>query len=200
MTQPRKLKSTGLPCKGHEREEARFGPAPLLFSGTIEVPRALPYRPELLLRHELETLGLLVSRHPLELYRPWLSRVRTVPASRLPEHVGRKVTTVGWFVTAKTVLTRRDEPMEFVSFEDTTGLYETTFFPRAYDRFSRMLGYRRPYLLRGLVEEDFGAVSLTVEEVVPVSSIGKAGSPKLLTRAGQGRPGGPPLPTETKKA
>jgi error-prone DNA polymerase len=79
--------------------------------------------------------------------------------------VGRKVTTVGWFVTGKTVLTRRDEPMEFVSFEDTTALYETTFFPQAYRRFSRLLGYHQPYLLRGRVEEDFSAVSLTVEEV-----------------------------------
>ncbi|MGW8323731.1 MAG: hypothetical protein ACWGSD_19480 [Thermodesulfobacteriota bacterium] len=129
----------------------------------------MPYRPELLLRHELETLGLLVSRHPLEIYGPWLARARTVPAAQLPEYVGSKVTTVGWFVTGKTVLTRREEPMEFVSFEDTTALYETTFFPRAYERFSRMLGYHRPYLLRGRVEEDFGAVSLTVEEVAPLT-------------------------------
>ena len=76
---------------------------------------------------------------------------------------------MGWFVTGKTVLTRREEPMEFVSFEDTTALYETTFFPRAYEKFSRMLGYHRPYLLRGRVEEDFGAVSLTVEEVAPLT-------------------------------
>jgi error-prone DNA polymerase len=55
--------------------------------------------------------------------------------------------------------------MEFASFEDTTALYETTFFPRAYERFSRMLGYHRPYLLRGRVEEDYGAISLTVEDV-----------------------------------
>ena len=120
------------------------------------------------MQHELETLGFLVSRHPLEIYGPWLSRVRTVPAAQLPKYVGKKVTTVGWFVTGKTVLTRREEPMEFVSFEDTTALYETTFFPRAYERFSRMLGYHRPYLLRGRVEEDFGAVSLTVEEVAPL--------------------------------
>ena len=125
----------------------------------------MPYKPELLLRHELETLGLLVSRHPLEIYGPRLSRTRAVPAATLPEHVGEKVFTVGWFVTGKTVLTRREEPMEFVSFEDTTALYETTFFPRAYERFARMLGYHRPYLLRGRVEEDFGAVSLTVEDV-----------------------------------
>jgi error-prone DNA polymerase len=141
------------------------GDLPLPFSGAFQAPKTMPYRPELLLRHELETLGLLVSRHPLEIYAPWLSRVKAVPASDLAEHVGKKVTTVGWFVTGKTVLTRREEPMEFVSFEDTTALYETTFFPRAYERFSRMLGYHRPYLLRGRVEEDFGAVSLVVEDI-----------------------------------
>jgi len=116
----------------------------------------------------METLGLLVSRHPLEIYQPWLSRMRTVPAATLSEYVGKRVTTVGWFVTGKTVLTRRDEPMEFVSFEDTTGLYETTFFPQAYERFSRLLGYHRPYLLRGRVEQDFGAIALTVENVTPI--------------------------------
>jgi error-prone DNA polymerase len=152
-----------------EREKTRPGSGPFLFSGAVQAPKAVPYRPELLLRHELETLGLLVSRHPLEIYAPWLSRVKAVPASELAGHVGKKVTTVGWFVTGKTVLTRREEPMEFVSFEDTTALYETTFFPRAYERFSRMLGYHRPYLLRGRVEEDFGAVSLTVEDVATLA-------------------------------
>ncbi len=87
-------------------------------------------------------------------------------AARLAEYAGRTVLTAGWFVTAKTVLTRKDEPMEFVSFEDTTALYETTFFPRAFDRFSVLLAPTKPFILRGRVEEDFGAVSLTVGEVL----------------------------------
>ena len=165
--------SGGNPGAGPRVAEAKQQEnAELLFSGAVQVPRAVPYRPELLLRHELETLGLLVSRHPLEIYGSRLSRVRTVPAAQLPEYVGKKVTTVGWFVTGKTVRTRREEPMEFVSFEDTTALYETTFFPRAYERFSRMLGYHRPYLLRGRVEEDFGAISLTVEDIACLEKAG----------------------------
>jgi DNA polymerase III alpha subunit len=55
--------------------------------------------------------------------------------------------------------------MEFVSFEDTTAIYETTFFPRAYERFCALLSTARPFVLRGRVDEDFGAVSLTVEQV-----------------------------------
>ena len=171
-----KKENKGQRAKGKGEEQKGIE---ILFSGTVQVPRAMPYGPELLLRHELETLGLLVSRHPLEIYGPWLSRTGAIPAATLSEHVGRKVSTVGWFVTGKTVLTHREEPMEFVSFEDTTALYETTFFPRAYERFARMLGYHRPYLLRGRVEEDFGAVSLTVEDV---ASLGKPGERLKLIR------------------
>lgn len=137
-----------------------------LFEETFEPPRAAPYDDLTCLRHELETLGVLVSRHPLDLYRGWLARFSLVPAARLADHVRRTVLVAGWFVTAKTVLTRKDEPMEFVSFEDTTALYETTFFPRAFDRFSTLLSSTKPFILRGRVEEDFGAVSLTVEEVM----------------------------------
>jgi error-prone DNA polymerase len=146
--------------------------APDLFEATFEPPKASPYDAALSLRHEMETLGVLVSRHPLELYEPWLSRFPTVPAANLAEHVGKRVTVAGWFVTGKTVLTRKSEPMEFVSFEDVTALYETTFFPRAYERYDNLLTVTRPYLLRGLVEEDFGAVSLTVEEVIPLTCQG----------------------------
>ncbi|NQU04757.1 MAG: hypothetical protein HQ568_01590, partial [Calditrichaeota bacterium] len=61
--------------------------------------------------------------------------------------------------------TKNREAMEFVTFEDTTGLIETVFFPRAFKQFSHMLSYTRPFRLFGLVEEDFGAVTVTVERV-----------------------------------
>ena len=55
--------------------------------------------------------------------------------------------------------------MEFVSFEDTTAIYETIFFPPAYRRFCQMLSQSRPYVLTGRVEESFGAVALNVDSV-----------------------------------
>jgi len=88
-----------------------------------------------------------------------------VRGADLHKHVGRRVTTVGWWVTGKIVTTKEDEPMEFISFEDTSALYETTFFPQTYARFCHMLNRSRPYVLSGLVEEDFGAVTLTVDTV-----------------------------------
>jgi DNA polymerase-3 subunit alpha/error-prone DNA polymerase len=55
--------------------------------------------------------------------------------------------------------------MEFLTFEDETGIVETIFFPDTYRRFCHLIDRERPYLLSGKIEEDFGAVTLTVERV-----------------------------------
>ena len=52
-----------------------------------------------------------------------------------------------------------------VTFEDDTGLIETTFFPKAYRRFCSILYGNRPFILYGRVEEDFGAVTMTVNRL-----------------------------------
>jgi error-prone DNA polymerase len=88
-----------------------------------------------------------------------------VAGKDMDQHVGRNVLMVGWWVTYKTVSTKYDELMEFVSFEDTTALYDATFFPKAYARFCHLLNRKRPYLLRGRVEEDFGVAQLVVNDV-----------------------------------
>jgi error-prone DNA polymerase len=150
--------------------EARAGKRAVSLSLFPEVrpvvtPRVPQYSARTVLEHELETLDFLISRHPLTLYREPLARLKHVRAANLKEHVGQRVTTVGWWVSGKVVTTKDDEPMEFISFEDTSALYETTFFPQAYARFCHILNRSRPYVLTGLVEEDFGAVTLTVDSV-----------------------------------
>jgi error-prone DNA polymerase len=121
------------------------------------------YPRELLWRHELETFGFILSTHPLRLHADALRRLNYVKAKDLHRAVGRRVTTVGWQITGKTVHTQDGEPMKFVSFEDPTGIYETVFFPRVYHRFCHMLNATRPYLIKGRVQEEFGAVTLAVD-------------------------------------
>jgi error-prone DNA polymerase len=129
-------------------------------------PSVADYDEEKMLKDEIEVLGFLVSRHPLSLYEEKIARIDCVRAGMLGAHVGKRVQTVGWLVTGKTVSTRTDEPMEFVSFEDTTAIYEATFFPEAYRRYSHLLGVSRPYLITGRVESDLGAIYLCVEKAV----------------------------------
>ncbi len=130
------------------------------------LPSALPipeeYSESRRLRHEIETLGFPLSRHPLELFGGALRGLTSVAACDMARHVGRPVRMIGWLITKKVVQTKDGEPMEFVSFEDATGLYDATVFPAVYRRVSHLLAADQAYLVEGVVEEEFGALTLTV--------------------------------------
>ena len=128
-------------------------------------PKPPQYNERKLLEQEIETLGFLISVHPLEMFRDALKRRPVIQGRDLCHHVGKRVEIAGWLVTGKVVPTKNRESMEFVTFEDTTALIETVLFPKVYARFSHILSYSRPFRIRGLVEEDFGAVTLTVENI-----------------------------------
>ncbi len=143
----------------------------LMFEDTAaETPMpALPPDPPLeRLRQEFSALGFLCAHHPMRLYKKSLKQKTIVRAAHLKRHAGRRVTLAGWLITGKKVRTKHGETMEFLTFEDETGLMETTFFPKVYDRFCYLLEWGRPYLLSGKVEENFGAVTLTVEGVTSI--------------------------------
>ncbi|NUN49012.1 MAG: DNA polymerase III subunit alpha [Candidatus Brocadiae bacterium] len=128
------------------------------------LPRPPSHTEREMLAQEIETLGFLMSRHPLSLYERAIAAVDPVKGSDLAAHAGRRIRTVGWWVTGKVVETKAGEPMEFVSFEDTSAIYETTFFPDAYAAFCRRLTHVKPFVLTGTVELDFGVPALTVED------------------------------------
>jgi DNA polymerase-3 subunit alpha/error-prone DNA polymerase len=143
--------------------------APSLFDRSEAVgqcqPPLLPAEDEReRLRREFSVLEFLCDRHPMELFADTLQKRRTVKAADLPRFIGRQVRLAGWLITGKVVSTKKGDPMEFLTFEDETGIVETTFFPQAYRRFCHIIDRQRPYLLSGKVEEDWGALTLTVEK------------------------------------
>jgi DNA polymerase-3 subunit alpha/error-prone DNA polymerase len=143
--------------------------APSLFDRSEAIghcqPPVLPAEDEReRLRREFSVLGFLCDRHPMELFANRLQKRRTVKAVDLPRFIGRQVRLAGWLITGKVVSTKKGDPMEFLTFEDETGIVETTFFPQAYRRFCHIIDRQRPYLLTGKVEEDWGALTLTVEK------------------------------------
>ena len=52
--------------------------------------------------------------------------------------------------------------MEFVTFDDGFGLIESVLFPDVYRERSHVLFDQGPFIFRGKVEEEFGAVTLSV--------------------------------------
>lgn len=145
------------------RRERRAGAD--LFQQVAETPRPFlpPDDPRERLRRQYAALGFLCDRHPMSLFGESLKSRGVVKTADLGRCVGRRVRTAGLLITGKVVSTRHGESMEFLTFEDETGLVETTFFPDAYRKFCPMLDRHRPYLLTGTVDEDFGAVTLTVD-------------------------------------
>jgi error-prone DNA polymerase len=130
---------------------------------TATLPSPPPFSEKELIRFELETLGFLISRHPLWLYK---DKTRDVIRGKdLDNFTGKRVRLLGWLVTRKMVSTKNQQMMEFMSFEDTSAIYETVFFPKAYQKFVHMISYTRPYLLEGRVDESYGAVSVNVERI-----------------------------------
>jgi len=124
------------------------------------------------LRREFSVLGFLCDCHPMSLFADRLQGRGIVKAGELGGHVGRRVSVAGLLAAEKIVSTEKGEPMEFVTFEDETGLIETTFFPESFRRFSGILDQDRPFVLTGTVEEEFGAVTLTVDHAAPLGPIG----------------------------
>jgi len=133
-------------------------------SGIVK-PSFPPQKERERLRQEFAALGFLCDRHPMVLYAGDLEHRGIIKAKDMPYFAGRHIRIAGILITGKVVHTKHGDPMEFLTFEDETGLVETTFFPKAYRRFCTLLGKDRPFILYGKVEEDFGAHTMTVERV-----------------------------------
>ena len=162
MTRPQMMWLVDLTPVAPLRAERELGGEGLDETPAAALPSLAEYDAERQLRDEYAVLGYLASCHPMMLFADTVGAIHPVPAPRLREHVGRQVTCVGMLTTAKPVHTVRDEPMEFVTFDDGEGLIETVIFPGVYRRVVPLLFGTGPYVMRGRVEESYGAVTLTV--------------------------------------
>lgn len=135
----------------------------------LPAARLLPipneYATERIIQHEIGLFGFPLQCHPLTLYAKHLEGLKIIPATEMAAHIGRRVMMVGWLITEKAASTIHGEPMEFITLEDTTALYDATLFPKIFQRYGPLLTNERPLLLEGLVEEDFTATTLTVHHM-----------------------------------
>ncbi|RJP79652.1 MAG: DNA polymerase III subunit alpha, partial [Desulfobacteraceae bacterium] len=120
------------------------------------------------LRNEFSVLGFLCDRHPMLLYREAMQQSKVIRICEMGRFVGKRIRVAGLLITGKVVHTGKGEPMEFLTFEDETGLVEAVFFPEAYQKFCAVPDRSRPFILAGKVEEDFGAITMTVSHVQAV--------------------------------
>ena len=159
------------------RAATLFSPGPWreMETSTERPVPALPEYPAAERRErEWELLGVSVHHHPVEFWRDEVAAVRrrrhpgapAIVAADLAHHRGRRVTLIGYLTTTKRVRTKHAEPMMFLTLEDETALYDVVLFPRAYQRYGRLLGSRGPFVVTGRIEDDAHPSSVTAERMV----------------------------------
>jgi DNA polymerase-3 subunit alpha/error-prone DNA polymerase len=134
-----------------------------------QVPSLQPSTPLQLLGAQYRMLGFLSCCHPITLLRPPNSGCPTI--RRLRGLVGRSVRFYGWCVTSRTLSTVQGEPMQFVTFEDESGIIEVVLFAPVYRRFSRAVQSREAFCISGRVINDDGAVMVEGSSVVALREL-----------------------------
>ncbi len=119
-------------------------------------------------RLETESFGFPISRHPLAAFENKLDGHRIL-ARDLDSFIGKKVCLAGVLITRKVSATRKNEPMEFVTFEDETEIFECVMFPQVYEKYSDLLLWEKLFLIEGKVEQAWGVISITIEKLQSLS-------------------------------
>jgi DNA-directed DNA polymerase III PolC len=130
-----------------------------------QIPVLREYSEKEKLMWEMKLLDVAVTNHPLEYYCPWQKWKQSIPARMISDHKNQMVSVIGWHVHSKSTNTSKQDPMLFVSFEDTEALFETTFFPKTYRSYGHLFVDKGPYLVTGKVEEDHGVCTINVEKL-----------------------------------
>jgi len=113
---------------------------------------------------EIESFGFPISEHPLERYLPVFDD-KVKKACDLERYVGQTVNLLGVYITRKVAVTKQHDPMEFVTFEDETAIFECVMFPEAYKEFGDLLNWETLFVIRGKVEEAYHTYTVTVEKL-----------------------------------
>ncbi|MGE0468204.1 MAG: DNA polymerase III subunit alpha [Nitrospira sp.] len=136
------------------------------------IPIPTEYSAQKKLHHELTVFGFPLRCHPLDLFKEALGGGSRIHAKDLGQYVGKEVTLIGWLLTEKIVSTKKGEPMEFMTLEDQTGMYDATVFPTTYRQYCHLLATNQAYVVTGLVEEHFATVTVTVKTLQLLTSGG----------------------------
>ena len=119
---------------------------------------------------EIETFGFPISEHPLLNYLPYLG-THIKKAKDIHLYKGKTIALAGIAITRKIAATRNRQPMEFVTFEDETDLYECVMFPETYKTFGDLLNWETLFLIQGKVEEAYSVYTVTIEKLISLTQM-----------------------------
>ncbi len=117
------------------------------------LPGVEPWSDHVKLAFEKESLGFYISGHPLDRYRRELERYVTADLGRLDElSEGMEVRVAGMVQGIKAKVTKKGDPMAFVTLEDLHGSVEMVVFPELYREAQGKLSSDLPLVVDGTLD------------------------------------------------
>ena len=86
-------------------------------------------------------------------------------AKDIKYNIGQSIYLLGIYITSKESKTRKSEPMEFLTLEDESGIYDCVLFPNVFEECGDLLHWETLFIIRGRIEESYGVCSVTIEKI-----------------------------------
>ncbi len=142
------------------------------------LPDLKEFPKNILLAMEKEIVGIYISGHPLEAYESKLEKVSTMTSFDILHSEeepngprdGDRVVIGGIIVEKKNKITRNNNMMAFISFEDLFGTIECIIFPMTYERYSEYIQDDELIIIDGKVSmSEVEEPKIIVERIRPLN-------------------------------
>lgn len=143
-------------------QESLFGSQ--LESAEIRLMEAVPATKEEKLAWEKELLGLYVSSHPLENYQKVLKQLLPIGSLR-EEMIDANIQIGGIISKLKKSLTKKNEPMVFLTIEDQTGTIEAIVFPKVLEKVRHLVEEEQVIQASGRLSDKDDEFKLIIDDI-----------------------------------
>jgi len=134
--------------------------------------------------NERISMNVHCDSHPLTALRDCLTKDRFVPAASLRSTPsGRRVKVAGIVVIIHTPPTKSGKRVQFITLEDETGLIDTVAFPKAQDKFARIVLTSEILAIEGRLHRQ-GKMGVSVSIVIERVLVSWSGSLVSLLERG----------------
>ncbi len=162
---------------------------------TPELPKIENFEKDKLLALEKEMLGVYLSGHPLDDYRELIEKntsatvaeiladtsidiegipedIQEVQSSYSKFHDGDRVIMAGILIGVRTMITRKQQEMARIQFEDFSGVMDGIVFPKAYEKLRHLVQLDKIVAISGRLSiKDDAAPELLVESLSDIRQI-----------------------------
>ena len=144
--------------------------------GKLVLKKVEPATKDEKLKWEKELLGMYVSAHPLDNYKNVLSHLS--PIRKLKSVSDGTIVTVGGIISKlRRTLTKKNDPMAFMTLEDPTGSAEVLVFPKVMEKALPFLELEKVVQITGrlsIEEESFTIIADELKELPSDETYGLA--------------------------